>query len=324
MFKERIKRICYNIINFFQKKKTSFFIISNTGSTVKQFTISKGFLRLAGLCLTCILMVLGFVGYDYCHLKANYNKAELEKQVAQQSSEIVNQHKQIQKFANDINRLKSNLVELNDFEKKIRIMANIQKPTEEDSLFGVGGSIPEDLDTQSPAIENHNSLEREMHAQTRQLTLASINQKNVLKSLYKDIEKQRNLLSSTPSIRPAKGWISSGFGYRTSPFTGLREFHRGLDIANTKGTKIVATADGIVTFTGKNGLLGKTIKIDHGHGMATRYGHLSKILKKRGQAVKRGDVIAVMGNSGRSTGPHLHYEVFLNGIPVNPKKYILN
>lgn len=324
MFKEQIRRIYYGIISYFQQKKTSFFIISNTGSTVKQFTVSKGFLRLTSLCATVILVILLFMGYDYYHLKTTYNTPELERQVADQSNEIVNQRKQIQKFAKNINRLKSNLVELNNFEKKIRVIANIQKSSEQDSLFGVGGSIPDDIDAQFPVIESHNSLEREMHEQTRQLTLASINQKNVFKSLYNDLEKQRNLLLSTPSIRPAKGWISSGFGYRISPFTGLREFHRGLDIANKKGTKIIATADGIVTFAGKNGLLGKTIKIDHGHGMVTRYGHLSKILKKRGEAVKRGDVIAVMGNTGRSTGPHLHYEVFLNGIPVNPKKYILN
>jgi murein DD-endopeptidase MepM/ murein hydrolase activator NlpD len=86
----------------------------------------------------------------------------------------------------------------------------------------------------------------------------------------------------------------------------------------------MATADGVVTFAGKNGLYGNMIKIDHGHGMMTRYGHLEKMLKKRGDAVKRGDVIGLMGNTGRSTGPHVHYEVFLNGLPVNPKKYILN
>jgi murein DD-endopeptidase MepM/ murein hydrolase activator NlpD len=131
-------------------------------------------------------------------------------------------------------------------------------------------------------------------------------------------------VSSTPSIWPTKGWLSSGFGYRISPFTGLREFHKGLDISNREGTKVIATADGVVTFAGKNGLFGDMIKIDHGHGIMTRYGHLEKMLIKRGDVVKRGDVIGLMGNTGRSTGPHLHYEVFLNGLPVNPKKYILN
>jgi murein DD-endopeptidase MepM/ murein hydrolase activator NlpD len=163
-----------------------------------------------------------------------------------------------------------------------------------------------------------------MHEQTRELTLASITQEKVFESLYEGLKSQRNLLSSTPSIRPTEGWLSSGFGYRVSPFTGLREFHKGLDFAGRKGTKIIAPADGVVSFTGRNGSYGKMIKIDHGHGIITRYGHLQKALKKRGEAVKRGDVIALMGNTGHSTGPHLHYEVLLNGLPVNPKKYILN
>ena len=114
----------------------------------------------------------------------------------------------------------------------------------EDSLFGVGGSIPEDLDSQLPLNEKHNSLLREMHEQTRELTLASVSQEKVFESLFEGLKSQRNLLSSTPSIRPTEGWLSSGFGYRVSPFTGLREFHKGVDIAGRKGTKIIATADG--------------------------------------------------------------------------------
>ncbi len=97
-----------------------------------------------------------------------------------------------------------------------------------------------------------------------------------------------------------------------------------MDIANRKGTAILATANGIVSFAGKKGPMGNVVVIDHGHGMITRYAHLSEALKKQGDTVKRGDIIAQMGNSGRSTGPHLHYEVHLNGVPVNPVTYILN
>ncbi|MBU4415374.1 MAG: M23 family metallopeptidase, partial [Proteobacteria bacterium] len=152
----------------------------------------------------------------------------------------------------------------------------------------------------------------------------AINQKRSFESLFNNLEDQRNLLASTPAIRPTNGWISSKFGYRISPFTGFREFHKGLDIATRKGAPIVATADGVVTFVGVKGLIGKVIVIDHGHGMVTRYAHVHKALKKRGDVVKRGDTIALVGNTGRSTGSHLHYEVHLNGIPVNPAKYILN
>ncbi|MBW1726130.1 MAG: M23 family metallopeptidase [Deltaproteobacteria bacterium] len=321
---DRVKQTLYQCKKLIGHRGISFFILSYTGSTVKQLTVSRRLLGIISAGFTIFVILSAYVIYDYYTIKTTFNKQEFENKIVKQNDEIVTQRRQIQNFADEINTLKSTLVKLNNFEKKIRIIANIEEPADHDSLFGVGGSIPEDLDSQVPLEEKHYSLMREMHSQTRQLNLASINQQKELESLYNSLEYQRNLLSSTPAIRPTKGWISSGFGYRKSPFTGLREFHKGLDIANHKGTPIIATGDGIVTFVGAKGLLGKVIVIDHGHGMVTRYGHLQEILAKRKQAVKRGDTIALMGNSGRGTGPHLHYEVLLNGIPVNPKKYILN
>ena len=312
------------IEKFVMNDKISFYLLSYSGNTVKQFALTR---RRLGIVLTCsliLLMITAGIFFDYFNLKITFDKKEIEKTISNQSNEILSQRKQIQEFANEINVLKSNLVRLNKFEKKIRIIANINNPSEKDNLFGVGGSIPEDLDPKLPLAEKHNSLMREMHEQARELSLASVSQEKVFESLINDLKRKRNLLSSTPSIWPAKGWLSSGFGYRISPFTGLREFHKGFDISSRKGTKVIATADGVVTFAGRNGLYGNMIKIDHGHGMMTRYGHLEKMLKKRGDAVKRGDVIGLMGNTGRSTGPHVHYEVFLNGLPVNPQKYILN
>jgi murein DD-endopeptidase MepM/ murein hydrolase activator NlpD len=175
-----------------------------------------------------------------------------------------------------------------------------------------------------PLTQKHNSLLRGMHEQVEQLNLATINQEQSFGTLFKYLKDQQNLLASTPAVRPTSGWTTSRFGYRTSPFTDRREFHKGYDIANRLGTPITATADGVVSFTGPKGSLGKMVVIDHGHGMVTRFGHAHKILVKRGDAVKRGDTIALMGNSGRSTGPHVHYEVHLNGLPVNPEKYILD
>jgi murein DD-endopeptidase MepM/ murein hydrolase activator NlpD len=302
----------------------SFYLLSYSGKTVKQLSVTRRHLGIIVTCAAVFLLITAGIFIDYFNLKITFNKKEIEKTIANQSNEILTQRKQIQIFANEINSLKSNLVKLNKFEKKIRIIANIDNPAEKDNLFGVGGSIPEDIDPKLPLTEKHNSLIREMHEQARELNLASVSQEKVFESLVNDLKRKRNLLSSTPSIWPTKGWLSSGFGYRISPFTGLREFHKGFDISSREGTKIIATADGVVTFAGKNGLYGNMIKIDHGHGMMTRYGHLEKMLKKRGDAVKRGDVIGLMGNTGRSTGPHVHYEVFLNGLPVNPQKYILN
>ena len=304
--------------------KISFLMLSNTGST-RQATFSLRLLRFLGVLFTACLVLLTYVIYDYSSLKKTFPRhRELQIKMSQQSDEIAGQRTQIQKFADEITALKSKLITLNDFERKIRIIANIDKATDQGSLFGVGGSIPDDLDTKIPLNEKHNSLMREMHEQTRQLGLASSRQQEELESLFNFLQDQRNLLSSTPAIRPTNGWPTSGFGYRKSPFTGLREFHKGLDIATRMGTPVIATADGIVSFTGTKGLLGKIVTIDHGHGVVTRYGHLKKILKKNGASVKRGDIIAHVGISGRSTGPHVHYEVYINGIPVNPENYILN
>jgi murein DD-endopeptidase MepM/ murein hydrolase activator NlpD len=276
-----------------------------------------------------ISAAVGYIVYDYYNLKGAASQHQnRELHISSQLEEIRHQRKQIQEFASEINSLKAKLLALNSFEKKIRIIANIEKPNESEGIFGVGGSIPEDLNAQIPLKEKHFSLMRNMHEQIEEIGRASAGQQEELASLLKSLEDQQNLLASTPAIRPlsgnAKFWITSRFGYRKSPFTGRRELHKGLDIASRKGTHIVATADGVVTFAGKKGLLGMTIVIDHGHGMKTRYGHNHKLLKKRGDKVKRWEPIALMGSTGRSTGPHTHYEVHLNGIPVNPAKYILN
>ncbi len=128
---------------------------------------------------------------------------------------------------------------------------------------------------------------------------------------------------STPSLMPAKGYLSSEFGYRFNPFSGTRTFHAGTDISNSIGTSIMAPADGLVTFTGASGGFGQIVRIDHGYNLVTKYGHTSKIVVHKGDRVKRGEKIAEIGNTGRSTGPHLHYQVELKGRPVNPRYFML-
>jgi len=307
------------------RKSISFFILSNTGTRAKQFTLSSAAVKLLTLLMIAAFACTGYIIYDYRCLKVTVSDTRnLELALSNQTEEITSQRKQLQEFAGEINTLKAKLLALNEFENKIRIIANIEKTAEQDALFGVGGAIPEDIDASVPLTEKHNSLIREMHEKTDQIQNATEKQSYSFGTLINYLEDQINLLASTPAIRPATGWETSGFGYRKSPFTGLREFHKGLDIANRQGTPIIATADGIVSYTGYKGLLGKTLVIDHGHGMMTRYGHAHKILVETGDVVKRGDKIATIGSTGRSTGPHLHYEVLLNGIRVNPDKYILN
>ncbi|GAB6097838.1 M23 family metallopeptidase [Desulfatiferula olefinivorans] len=306
-------------------KKLTFFILSNSGAPIKQATLSRKNLVFLGFFAALSVGLLGYSAVDYMVLKfTGKNPQALQQKIQDFQSEIESQRTQIQKYAGEINALKSKLIELNDFEKKIRIIANIEKKDIQNSLFGIGGSIPEDLDTGILTTEKHNSLLRDMNEQVDELDQALEVQEEGFADLYQFIEEQKNILASTPAIRPTTGWVSSQFGYRTSPFTGRRTFHKGLDIANRKNTPIVSPADGLITFAGPKGNMGTMVVIDHGHGIVTRYGHLAKTLKKVGDAVKRGDTIGLMGNSGRSTGPHLHYEVRLNGIPVNPVKYILD
>ena len=311
------------------RKKISFVILGSSGAPAKQICTSKPTLLVFGIILMGICMAVSYIIYDYNNLRGFASQLQnRELHISSQMEEIHHQRKQIQEFAGEINALKAKLLALNSFEKKIRIIANIEIPNESDGIFGVGGSIPEDLDARIPLKEKHYSLMRNMHEQIEEIGRASAGQQEELESLLKSLEDQQNLLASTPAIRPLSGnvksWVTSRFGYRKSPFTSRRELHKGLDIASRKGTPILATADGVVTFAGKKGLLGKTIVVDHGHGMKTRYGHNHKLLKKRGDKVKRWEPIALMGSTGRSTGPHTHYEVYLNGIPVNPEKYILN
>jgi murein DD-endopeptidase MepM/ murein hydrolase activator NlpD len=311
------------------RKKISFVVLSNSGAPAKQICASKASIRLVSVLIVACLISFGYVVYDYFQVKQTMMHLQTRAvHLTNELSEIQSQRKQIQEFASEINSLKGHLVTLNNFEKKIRIIANIEKTDDSNNIFGVGGSIPEDLDARLPLMEKHNSLMRDMHEQIDELNLASIHQKGEFESLLKSLEDQQNLLASTPAIRPIsrgeKSWVTSSFGFRRSPFTGQREFHQGFDISSRKGTPILATAEGVVTFVGNKGLLGKTVIIDHGHGMVTRYGHVQKFLKKRGEKVKRWEPIALVGNTGRSTGPHVHYEVRLNGIPVNPYKYILN
>jgi murein DD-endopeptidase MepM/ murein hydrolase activator NlpD len=307
------------------RKKYTLIVLSNSGSPLKQ-------VRLPALCLAFAVLLsiaaagcLGYAAYDYFVLKSRLAAmAILDHDLKLKNEELATQRRQIQKFAGEINTLKNRLVELHEFKKQIRIIANIDSADKQEPLYGMGGSIPEDLDTSTDLKQKNDELVRGMHEQIGQLDVATLHQEREFEELLEQINKQRNLLARTPTIRPTEGWLTSRFGYRKSPFTGRRELHKGLDISNRKGTPILATADGVVTYASKKGLYGLTMVIDHGHGLQTRYAHLNKALKKKGESVKRGDVIAQMGSSGRSTGPHLHYEVRLNGVPVNPSKYILN
>lgn len=310
-----------------RRKEYSFLIFNHTGSPIKRLSVSGKLLTASACVVTAFFVVLTVFAVDYVSLRENADTAVLlAGRITQQDDVIDHQRDQIQNFALQINQLKDQLADLNDFEKKMRIIANLDSQGDEtEGVFGIGGSMPEDLDPTIEMKERQSALIQEMHEQVNQLDLAAVTQQERFETLYEHMEAQQSILACTPTIRPVEdGYISSIFGYRVSPFTERREFHKGLDISTKKGTTIIATADGVISYSGKNGSMGNMIAIDHGYGYTTRYGHCQKLLKKKGENVKRGEVIALVGNTGRSTGPHVHYEVKLNGVQVNPNSYILN
>ena len=248
---------------------------------------------------------LGFLPF----LASNYLKQQRELQEVKAELE-----RRTRTYGDRLEKLSKELATLREFDRRLRIMANLEPGGEE--IFAVGGAEEGGaFEPVKKALDKRvlDDLIREAEVQRKSF-----------EELYSALREKRHQLSCTPSIWPAKGWVSSGFGYRRDPFTGLRQFHHGLDISNRIGTPIIAPADGVVARIWKDRRLGLAMKISHGYGITTVYGHLHKVLVKVGQRVKRGQKIALMGNSGRSTGPHLHYEVRLNGRPVNPRHYILN
>lgn len=143
-----------------------------------------------------------------------------------------------------------------------------------------------------------------------------------LDSVRTGVDRRDALAAATPSIWPVTGWLSSAYGTRRDPFTGGSDFHPGLDISAEHGQPVRATADGSINQASPNGAYGNLVEITHGYGISTRYGHLSRFNVRAGQQVKRGDVVGFVGSTGRSTSPHLHYEIWMNGQLTNPLKLL--
>jgi murein DD-endopeptidase MepM/ murein hydrolase activator NlpD len=232
---------------------------------------------------------------------------------------------QVEKFAQQVKNFETEMARLERFEKKLRVITALENsPQSIEKNWGVGG--PYGLSTNSfttamgrGAATMVERLSNGLEHLGNQAKIESIS----FQELDNFFKNQKSLLSSTPSIWPTRGWVTSNFGFRKSPFTGLRERHEGWDIAARNGSPVIATADGVVVVEGREYGYGNLVEVDHGYGIVTRYGHNSKHLVKVGDRIKRGQVVSLVGSTGRSTGPHLHYEVLLHGVPVDPKNYIL-
>ena len=233
------------------------------------------------------------------------------------------QKSQLHFFSSKIEDLEKQLSILKDFDKKIRIIANLERGQESTPFMGMGGPSPSDIREKMKGEKDDKGLMQQMKMDIERLQSEATSRGESLSELEKLLETKKEILTHTPSIWPVMGWVTSGFGFRTNPFTGLTQMHEGIDISNRVGTVVTAPADGIISDMGSDLAHGRILVISHGFGTTSRFSHLNKVFVKVGQKVKRGDKVAEVGMTGRTTGPHLHYEVRLNGIPANPMRYIL-
>jgi len=263
------------------------------------------------------LSVFAFAFFLYQYVSLNVRMLEL-KQLRQEAGDR-------NFLAAKVSHLEGELSRLRDLDRKLRVVAGLDKGEEQPSTLAMGGAETQSRSALLEALKQHTGplvdwVTRDLEALGQEINSRELSFRE-LKTL---LEEKRSLLASTPTIWPVKGMFTGGYGYRHSPFTGLREMHEGLDVAAPHGTPIVATADGVVSFSGPLSAFGNVVFINHGHGFTTFYAHNSSNRVKEGQMVKRGEVIAYIGTSGRTTGPHVHYEVQVNGVTVNPLKYIVD
>lgn len=221
-----------------------------------------------------------------------------------------------------LENLEVDVTQLGEKDRALRTYANLPLIDQDIRQVGIGGFDLNKhvyLDNLIPEFDAKISeLELDIDILSRQVKL----EKESYETIYKAIQSNSDLVSSIPSIRPLNGgYLNTGYGYRRDPFTSERRFHYGQDISGQKGMPVYVTADGKVAFAGYKGSFGRTIKINHGHGYQTLYAHLNRINVKSGQEVKRGDFIGEVGNTGRSTASHLHYEVHYYGTPQDPQSY---
>jgi len=300
------------------KEYFNILIFGQKTSKTRHLRIHKKTFKIVFYLLTFAFLSTTFFFCDYIQLKKKaFELARLHQETETQKS-------QIQFFSARIEDLEKQLSNLKDFDKRIRIIANLEKGQETTSLMGVGGPSPSDIREKLKSGKDEKGLIQQMRTDVERLQSEAISREESLSELEKLLHTKKEMLTHTPSVWPVMGWVTSGFGFRTNPFTGLTQMHEGLDISNRVGTPVVATAEGIISDTGNDVVHGRILVISHGFGMTTRYSHLSKVMVQVGQKVKRGDKVAEVGTTGRTTGPHLHYEVRLNGIPVNPMRYVLN
>lgn len=331
------------------KKKVTFFIVTNDAGDTKKLVLSTSWIK-GGALLGAILffaLVAGLVDYFGLLVQTAENK-----RLKVENTQLI---KQFQAIEGKVTALETNLERVKTFTTKLKLITNIENQDRDVKLSMTPEPAPnqqveefdvpmekreglaeiekagQDFAGQKPLDESKGELAIHENRDYQSLAIridrsikdAQLREQSVL-DLWETLSEKQSLMNAIPNIRPARGWLTSRFGYRMSPFTGRAALHAGLDIAAAPGSPVYAPADGVISFAGYDEGYGKMIVVDHGYGYSTRYGHNAQIYVQVGQRVNRWDIIASVGNTGRSTGPHLHYEVRLNGIPKNPANFILD
>ena len=300
-----------------KKEYFTFMFLPGPNAHVRTLSISKSTLKTFFFSIVAVFIFSLYLVYEYNDVKDKVGELQSMRE------ELMQQKAQVQNFALNILDYKRQMFLLRDLDTKLRRAVSLGPRDKAQQVLGIGG--PDELGLQnltSMGEKKQDEALKEMHQELTQLKGAASKQEASLQMLIEYFEDKRSLYASTPSVWPVRGWVTSPFGNRTSPFSGILKFHEGMDIAAQTGTPIVAPADGVVIKAGFSTGYGNMVEISHGYGLKTIFGHNSRLNVKAGQRVKRGDVISYVGDTGSSTGPHLHYEVRSNGLPVNPVKYM--
>lgn len=298
-------------------KRYSLVVVPEDRSEVRHFQITLNQVRIVVAFLCLLLVTTIFLTLQY------FAKGRDAVTITRLKEENAYLWDRMAVLDSSVSVYQVRMASLIDMEKTLRIMAGLPDIDSDVRMVGVGGYSYEELAGPTLSQPTGDISPDMALADVDQLLRQAKLEKQSFQEVEAAFEDHRERLVYTPTIWPTTGYISRGFGIYPDPFTGQRRHHEGLDIVNRVGTTVVTTAAGRIVQDGREGGYGWMVVIDHGYGLQTAYGHLDSIKVKRGQKVDRGQVIATLGNSGRSTGPHLHYEVRLNGSPVNPYRYIL-
>jgi murein DD-endopeptidase MepM/ murein hydrolase activator NlpD len=300
-----------------KKEYYTFIFLPGPHARIRTLNISKSAIRSVFLSLAGVLILSVYLIYQYNDIKGQ------ERELLSMSEELMQQKVQVQNFALNLIDYKRQMFLIRDLDTKLRQVLSLEPRDKAKQLLGIGG--PDELGLENLATigeKKHGEALKEMHQELTQLQGVASKQETSLQTLIEYFEDKRSIYASTPADWPVRGWVTSPFGSRISPITGKMQFHEGMDIAAQIGTPVFATADGVVIKAGFEASYGDMVELSHGYGLKTIFGHNSRLNVKPGQHVKRGDIIAYVGDTGSSTGPHLHYEVRLNSLPVNPDRYL--